>query len=525
MRPADPDVLRTRLAVLVDELEALHHRLNDSKQARLLEANEQLTLATLQAQAAQKAAVDELSAMTISSQRDALTDLPNRAVLLDRLHRAISLAERRNTQLAVLFIDVDRFKDINDTYGHAIGDEALQLVARRLEAVVRHSDTVSRHSGDEFVVLLSEISQRSDAAQIVQKMLDSVAAPPTASAHLAMSASIGIAIYPDDAEDASSLIAHADAAMYRSKKMGDGGFQFFGDMVDQDAMDATSGPGTRPIPLGDGMIGTLGPTPQADRVHDLREANEQLVLSLLAQRETQELARQVHLRQINFLAMVSHELRNPLTPIQVAVELMHRVRDDEQQHARLQKMLERQMAHLVRIVDDLLDGSRVHTGKFHLHHAEVDLAAILELAAQSCQPAMEAKRQHFTLRIAQELPPVSGDAVRLGQVFRNLLENASKYSPQGGDISLSSIVSEGHVVTTISDNGIGISAEALPHVFDLYTQDAKALAVNQHGLGIGLAVVRELVEGHQGTVLARSAGQDLGSEFVVTLPVLAAIAL
>lgn len=150
----------------------------------LQEANEQLVLAALHAETIAEEAVSHLDKLARSSQHDALTDTPNRALMLDRLENAIALARRHRTRIAVLFLDLDEFKQINDTLGHAAGDAVVQLVARRLESVVRHSDTVSRHGGDEFLVLMAEISQPSDAALISEKILAALAAPSRIDNHL-----------------------------------------------------------------------------------------------------------------------------------------------------------------------------------------------------------------------------------------------------------------------------------------------------------------------------------------------------
>jgi diguanylate cyclase (GGDEF)-like protein len=140
------------------------------------------------------------------------------------------MAQRRYTRCAVLFLDIDHFKQINDTLGHATGDAVLQLVARRLEAAVRDSDAVGRHGGDEFLVLLAEVSRMDDAVHIARKLIADIAAPSLVCGHLLqVSVSVGIAIYPDDAPDAQTLIGLADAAMYRSKRRGGGSFTFHGD--------------------------------------------------------------------------------------------------------------------------------------------------------------------------------------------------------------------------------------------------------------------------------------------------------
>jgi diguanylate cyclase (GGDEF)-like protein len=198
--------------------------------AQLLEANEQLLLAALDAQVSAETAMSKLDRLEITSQRDPLTDTPNRTLMLDRVESAITLAQRRCTQVAVIFVDIDRFKEINDTLGHATGDSVLQMVARRLEGGVRDSDAVGRHGGDEFLVLLSEVSKIADAAVIVKKMIADIASPSMVDGHLLQVAvSVGIAMYPTDATDAATLISLADTAMYRSKRRGGGALSFYSD--------------------------------------------------------------------------------------------------------------------------------------------------------------------------------------------------------------------------------------------------------------------------------------------------------
>ncbi len=190
------------LARLRQELTAARNDCDARRSAQLREANEKLLLAALQADQIAESAVNDRDVLASRSQRDPLTGTPNRSLMLDRLESAIALAHRRGTHIAVLFLDLDLFKQINDVLGHAVGDETLQLVARRLQSVLRDSDTVSRHGGDEFLALLTEITQPTDATLIADKML--------------------AALYPQDGTDAASLIAHADAAMYAAKRAGGG---------------------------------------------------------------------------------------------------------------------------------------------------------------------------------------------------------------------------------------------------------------------------------------------------------------
>jgi diguanylate cyclase (GGDEF)-like protein/PAS domain S-box-containing protein len=166
--------------------------------------------------------------MSYLAQHDSLTDLPNRVLLGDRLNHAISLCHRRRKKMAVLFLDLDRFKHINDTLGHEIGDRLLQSVAQRLLGCVRRSDTVSRQGGDEFVILLSEVNQSQDAGVGAEKMLQALSAPHFINGHeLRITASIGIVVYPDDGLDADVLLKHADFAMYHAKDQGRNNYQFF----------------------------------------------------------------------------------------------------------------------------------------------------------------------------------------------------------------------------------------------------------------------------------------------------------
>jgi diguanylate cyclase (GGDEF)-like protein/PAS domain S-box-containing protein len=166
------------------------------------------------------------------ARHDGLTDLPNRVLLDDRLGQAMVLARRLRKKMAVLFLDLDGFKDINDTRGHAVGDRVLRSVAQRLGECVRASDTVSRQGGDEFVILLSEVTRRADAAVTADKILHALRAPHGIDGHeLQSSASIGIVLYPDDGGDAETLMKHADAAMYQAKRRGRDNFQFFDDAL------------------------------------------------------------------------------------------------------------------------------------------------------------------------------------------------------------------------------------------------------------------------------------------------------
>lgn len=256
--------------------------------------------------------------------------------------------------------------------------------------------------------------------------------------------------------------------------------------------------------------------------HELRhtqqqEANEHLIRAALGAQESQATAEDAQRRQTEFLAVVAHELRNPLAPISNAAALLGML-PAEELLPRLQAVIERQVAHISRLVEDLLDVSRASTGKLRLELRRVDLADIIDEAVEGSRPVMKMRGQQLEVHRPARALEVHGDPIRLTQVLSNLLDNASKYTPIDGEIGLSVVVAGDTMVMTVSDNGIGITADALPHIFEPFVQDPHAIGFNSVGLGIGLTVVRELVEAHGGNVSVTSAGSGLGSQFIVTLP-------
>ena len=197
-------------------------------EVQLREANERLVVATVNSETMTQAAEQATARMAHMAEHDFLTGLPNRSVLTARLAQAIALARRHGKKVALLFLDVDHFKHINDSLGHAVGDQLLQAAAQRLQACVRHSDTVSRHGGDEFVVLLAEVEQAQDAALTASKLIKAIAAPYLLGGHrLHVTLSIGISIFPDDGKDVETLVMNADTAMYHAKKDGRNNYQRF----------------------------------------------------------------------------------------------------------------------------------------------------------------------------------------------------------------------------------------------------------------------------------------------------------
>jgi PAS domain S-box-containing protein len=221
-----------------------------------------------------------------------------------------------------------------------------------------------------------------------------------------------------------------------------------------------------------------------------------------------------------FLAMLGHELRNPLSPILTALQLM-RMRNSEVM-ARERAVIERQVHHMVRLVDDLLDVSRITRRKVQLKRASIELAAVVDKALEMAAPLLEQRAHRLTLAVPRTGLTVDGDEHRLAQVVANLLTNAARYTESGGTISITGASEDGQAVLRVRDSGAGIDAELLPRVFDLFVQGRRSIDRADGGLGLGLTIVRSLVELHGGAVTASSAGPGQGSEFVVCLPLAAA---
>jgi len=223
-------------------------------------------------------------------------------------------------------------------------------------------------------------------------------------------------------------------------------------------------------------------------------------------------------RKNEFLAMLAHELRNPLAPIRNSLHILKLVGAAGPETAGVHDMIERQVGHMVRLVDDLLEVSRITRGKIDLRRAPVELAAVLRTAVETSRPLIDAAGHALTVDAPAELLVVDGDAVRLAQVFANLLNNAAKYTDPGGAVRLAARRDGADAVVTVRDTGAGIPAEMLGRVFDLFTQIDRSDTRAQGGLGIGLTLVKSLVELHGGRVAVRSDGEGKGSEFEVRLP-------
>ncbi|MGJ7542986.1 hybrid sensor histidine kinase/response regulator [Variovorax sp. LT1R16] len=251
---------------------------------------------------------------------------------------------------------------------------------------------------------------------------------------------------------------------------------------------------------------------------DVLEANEHLVMATLQAQELKDAALLSKRHQDEFLAMLAHELRNPLAPIRSAVALLDRLDTVHPTLSIIRKVVGRQVEHMARLLDDLLDVSRVTSGKVTLQRRPAPVNEFVDQAVETSRGIIEAQRHQLTLDMPVAPLFVSGDPTRLAQIIGNLLHNAAKYTPEGGTISVSARAVDDEVVIRVTDNGGGISADTLPAIFDLFRQEDRSLSRSQGGLGIGLTIVRSMAELHGGKVEAHSAGLGQGSEFVVTLP-------
>ncbi len=239
----------------------------------------------------------------------------------------------------------------------------------------------------------------------------------------------------------------------------------------------------------------------------------------LTERKRVEALEEADLRRNEFLAMLSHELRNPLAPIKNALGVMRMSGVEESSLIWARTVVERQVSHLTRLVDDLLDVSRIAVGKITLQRKSIDVAQVVASAVEASRPLIDARGHDLTVRVPQEPLPIEGDLTRLSQALTNLLNNAAKYTPPAGEIHLSVGTEEGgRVAIRVRDTGSGISADLLPEVFDLFTQGERSLDRSEGGLGVGLTLAQRLIKLHGGSIEALSEGAGRGSEFVIHLP-------
>jgi signal transduction histidine kinase/CheY-like chemotaxis protein len=258
----------------------------------------------------------------------------------------------------------------------------------------------------------------------------------------------------------------------------------------------------------------------------LSDVTERVVEVDRRQRELEEQVRQrtaalveANRQKDEFLATMAHELRNPLTPIRTGAYLLGLRAGQDPETRQILDLITRQAAHMARMVDDLLDVSRIERGKVDLRKQAVDLGQAVAQAIETCRPVAEAGQLRLSLVQPEPLPILEADPVRLEQMLGNLLNNACKFTPAGGTIEVTAVQEGGEAVLRIRDSGTGMTADQVAHSFDLFYQGGSAMDQPRQGLGIGLTLVRQLAQLHGGSVAARSDGPGKGSEFILRLPV------
>jgi signal transduction histidine kinase/CheY-like chemotaxis protein len=296
-----------------------------------------------------------------------------------------------------------------------------------------------------------------------------------------------------------------------------------------DVPEGSGGPGSLavetavvfPLHAGEHLHGSLvlgfNSDPGASKMALIREVVSRAAIAMenaLLYRAIQEADQ----RKNEFLAMLAHELRNPLAPIRNAVHIIKRIGIEDATVTWARDIIGRQVDHMARMVDDLLDVSRIARGKVTVHHEPIRLDAILERAMEAVRPLFKGREEDLVVVPAPTNVIVNGDLIRLAQVLSNLLNNAAKFTAPGQRVTVRADYRDGKVLLSVKDGGEGISEQFLPHVFDLFAQGTHSLDRTQGGLGIGLTLVKHLIELHGGQIEARSAGMGQGAEFVVTLP-------
>lgn len=490
--PALVQGLLGRIRVVTQELPVI---LTDE----ILEASELLAVTALHAAAAADESRDSFERAARPFDVDALTGLPNRVLFRDRLSQALAHARRRNSRVAVLFVDLDHFKEINDSQGHAIGDMIIRYVAGCLKDAGRDVDTVCRHGGDEFLILLSDIEGATGAASFAEKVSAALREPVRiADNTFRVSASIGISLYPDDGVDQETLIQRADSAMYVAKRNGLGvAFASAQHQVTTLPASDSGAPATRdPV----GLLEVALADAHAE-LADLKAQNARLEQVLLGAEREQIKANEAKQYQSRLLNVVAHELRNSLSPLQSAADVMSMVRMDPSLMQRLELVLKRQISHISTLLTDLLDVSRLNIGRLTIELERVDITDVIERAV--LQRASElAKREHrVDVRIETESPAIDGDTMRLTQVVSTLLDRMSAGLRYGAQITVSVYDHNGMLFIAIADG----SSTVLTHDSSAQTLDFSASHPSDMGndiVTVAVMVVIELLKSHGGQLTA-----------------------
>ncbi|MFZ6643068.1 ATP-binding protein [Undibacterium sp. TC4M20W] len=256
------------------------------------------------------------------------------------------------------------------------------------------------------------------------------------------------------------------------------------------------------------------------RADALEATNARLEQEVRIRESAEEALLQADRRKDEFLATLAHELRNPLAPIRTGLDILRMKEGDKAASAKARDIMERQLVQMVRLVDDLMDVSRINTGKLAIQVAPVPLHVIINNAVEIARPLIDKFAHQFEVQLPVQTVMIAGDVTRLAQIVSNLLNNAVKYTPQGGQIRLTAALDGKNVEIRIKDNGIGIALHMQESIFDMFSQADSSIERSNAGLGVGLSLARRLAELHGGSIIARSAGMGEGSEFILRLPAL-----
>ena len=480
---------------LLGRIRIASHGLPVVVNAEIEEASELLAVTALHAAAAAEESRGRLERAARPFEVDALTGLPNRLLFRDRFSQALAHARRQNSRVGVLFIDLDHFKEINDEYGHNVGDLIIQYVANCLKHAGRDVDTVCRHGGDEFLILLSEIGDTVSAALFAEKILEALREPVRiADATFTVSASIGISLYPDDGADQDALIQRADAAMYVAKRNGSRiAFASPHLQLISASNEHTADMGMRD-PVG---LLELALSDAHTEIANLRARNTRLERDLLGAEREQAKANEAKQYQSHLLNVVAHELRNTLAPLSSAAEVLTLLRTGPSMMDRLELVLKRQIGHISRMLNDLLDVSRLNMGRLTVDHQRVDLAEVIE--ASMLELATEFAKREQSVRVSVETvsPVVAGDTVRLRQVVTTLLERVSASLSKGASMTVSLYEHEDLLFVAIADGqGSGDQHDASAAALDLNSPHTSSATGTI--LTVAVMVVIELLKSHGG---------------------------
>ena len=427
-----------------DDVPALVHRLissiqratagvSSAKTEVILEASELLAVTALHAHTASLDAADSLQRASQSFDVDALTGLPNRLLFRDRLAQALAHGKRRNARVAVLFVDLDGFKEINDVHGHAIGDELLRHVAQCLQDAGREVDTVCRHGGDEFLILLSDATDPRAPVLYAEKALTALETPLRIGDNIVrVAASIGIAVFPEDGREAEELIRQADAAMYVAKRNRLS-------IAHASTGQHTTRTATPPAALSVGdPVGLLERSLQESHttVADLKATIVRLRAELDASTHAERSADAARRHQAELLHLVAHELRNAMAPLQSASDVLSLTRHDVSLMPRLELIFRRQIAHISRLLVDILNVSRLNNGRLDVRLEQVDLSVLLSETSRSMTDTLHGRMQELHLSLETTPVVVDGDASRLRDIVGALIEYASSHLSDGSSLQI-----------------------------------------------------------------------------------------